>query len=613
MRRWLLAAILAGVAIVVGLRVATVRAAAQGTGLEVALVFDASAADAGGRGRAAYESVLREEGVPHRWLPAAELALLSGEELRRRYAAIVFPDGVARYLPQGTLDRTLDYVTRGGSVAVVFDAGVVDERSRYLREGVLGPLVGVRYGLYERLGAGAYPEGAIRFRAPELAGRWNIPPGKLWRGRVVGGYAYGSLTYPVARARPEVRGLEVAATDGNGSPVISVRELGEGRALWVGVPLGWLKGRSDDLPLRAILRTFLLERVGVPRLVPAPGGVGGLVISWHVDSNEEYEGIPRLIRAGLVRPGLRQEFDVTAGPDTYVPGDGAGVDACGRGTRLVRRLARYGEIGSHGGWVHNWFAEELNAGRLERAEVERMIHRNNACLERVTGTPVRSYAAPEGVHPPLVTHILERLGIRSYYYTGDTGSAPNRTFLGGEMVSGEAWAFPVMPNGRFASVGEMLVEGGLPASEVEDWLDATADYVVDERTIRLLYSHPYDLATRGYAAAYGRFLDRVEHQVARGRLSVRPMAEYASFLSRFVRTEATFELRGGDVAVSLANADGLYELAFAVPRSLLSPAVETPDGLTEIPGTEAERLFAVTAKTTSIQVTLAGVQVTPTG
>jgi hypothetical protein len=270
----------------------------------------------------------------------------------------------------------------------------------------------------------------------------------------------------------------------------------------------------------------------------------------------------------------------------------------------VRELMPYGTIGSHGGWAHNWFAAQLVQGSLSPEEAADLIRRNDRCLERVVGRPVRSYAAPEGVQPPFVTKLLGKLGITSYYYTGDTGGPPNLSFLSGRMLTRRAWAFPVMPNGQYASIGEMIKFGHIPPAAVLHWLDEAAAYAAYERSIRLVYSHPYDVLPRGYAAAFGRFLDRVESLERRGLLTVEPMPDYASFLTRLVRTRFSFQCRAGTATVRLSNGSGLRSVAFAVPARLLAGRVALPTGVVEVAPSRGERVFAVRSDVRRLELRL---------
>jgi len=309
---WLVLALAILLPVVRAVQVSTL---ASGSKEEVGLVYDPSALPDQQFIRDAWDSVLREEGIPFAWISTRDLLLLDGGALARRYPALVFPDGLDQRMPTEVRGRVEEYLAAGGNVAVVYDAGVKDPSGAFRTGGLLAPLVGVQYLRYREEGSNAYLEGNVRFAGPADAAYWNIPPGKLYRGQVVGGYAYGSLTYPMADARAVAEDLRVYASYGN-IPVLSVHPSGRGRALWVDLPLGYLKAYSDDLPLRSVIRTFLFDIVKVPHLVSSPGGVGGLVIDWHIDSTIEWRGIPSLLRHRLVRGDLVQEFDVTAGRGT---------------------------------------------------------------------------------------------------------------------------------------------------------------------------------------------------------------------------------------------------------------------------------------------------------
>jgi hypothetical protein len=199
--------------------------------------------------------------------------------------------------------------------------------------------------------------------------------------------------------------------------MLSRRRVGSGEVAYLALPLGYLRGYSDAFPM-AMLTAFLTSKNTLPHLVAAPDGIGQLIVNLHIDSSVEFMGIPNLQRRRLLRHDVPMEFDVTAGPDLDREGDGLGFNACGRGPGRadLQLLMRFGTIGSHGGWAHNLFAKNLEDGRYTPAQLRDLVDRNDRCLESVTGRPVRSYAAPVGVHPqPGMTQVLDDLGIAGYY------------------------------------------------------------------------------------------------------------------------------------------------------------------------------------------------------
>ena len=229
-------------------------------------------------------------------------------------------------------------------------------------------------------------------------------------------------------------------------------------------------------------------------------------------------------------------------------------------------------IGSHGGWIHNLFAEKVDSGEWGEDEIALYLDKNDECLESVTGAAVDEYSAPAGAHPPeIMDRLLRDRGFVAYYTTGDGGGAPTRAFHGGRMLSPELIAFPVMPLGDVASFGEMEEERDLPPAVVRRWLDATVAYCAEQRTVRLVYSHPYNLfiSANGhdYRPAFRGWLDDLSARVADGGLQVRPMGDFARFLQRMLATRARFDVVDGELAVSLANPGGLRDLTVALPAA----------------------------------------------
>ena len=260
---------------------------------------------------------------------------------------------------------------------------------------------------------------------------------------------------------------------------------------------------------------------------------------------------------------LKYSIDITAGTFNDKPGDGHGFDACGKGKKIVRQIMPYGEIGSHGGWGHNWFAKNMEENKFSIEKIEKYIRMNNDCLSSVMGRPIREYSAPVGIHPPTVTKILEDMKIKAYYYTGDTGSAPNRTFLNGKMVSDKVIAFPVTPFGKDASFYEMH-KAGRSKKEMRSWLYSMADYAEKNRVIRLMYSHIYDVRNE-YPKVVKDFLNHLIKRQDTGRLNVNTMVYFAEFIERFLKTSSEFKIKKDSLSIEVKNKDSLKDIFMAVP------------------------------------------------
>lgn len=520
----------------------------------------------------AYKSVLEEEGVSHDEINVNHLLSLRVEDIVRSKPVIILPDGLAQILPEELREWMKDYLSRGGSIAVIYDAGIKNIRGAFLDEAMFSEMIGINYINYNRLHKDAYTIGYIKLDNKVDMDFLEIPSGKTDKGLLLGGYAYGKLEYPVARN--DLRGgiskqqiyAHVITGRGEKYPAVVIRDYGKGKVLYVNLPLGHLKAYSDDLPLRAMLRTFLFKSVKIPHLLNTHNGKGGLVINWHIDSNAEWKSIPIMLRDGYLIRGIEYSFHITAGDFRDESGDGLGFDACGRGRPFVQDVLIYGVIGSHGGWAHNWFSRNIENGKFSKKEVYEYIKKNNDCLEDITGYRIVEYAAPNGIHPqPMTTGVLKKLGFLSYYYTGDTGSAPNRTFINGRMVSNKIIAFPIMPFGRSASLNEMK-GAGKTEDEVERWLIETVDYAVRNRTVRLIYSHPYDIPN--YPSALKSFLAYADKMQKVDKLEIRSMSYFAKFLLKFLKTGYTFKADDKGLTLSLRNPEGLEGITAAIPKEI---------------------------------------------
>jgi len=200
-----------------------------------------------------------------------------------------------------------------------------------------------------------------------------------------------------------------------------------------------------------------------------------------------------------------------------------------------------------------------------------LIVANRDCLASLDAGPVREYSSPAGVHPqPDLTRLIEDLGFTCYYYTGDGGSAPNRTFHEGRAVSQRLIAFPVLPLQESASLGEIIRHPQHTPDDLARWLADATRYCVQERVVRLVYAHPYDLFEEPEAAAFRdvwrAWLDELKALQDAGRLQVRTMGDLAEFLARAWRTEAVFRRLDDGLRVALRNPAGLQDVTVAVPR-----------------------------------------------
>jgi hypothetical protein len=242
----------------------------------------------------------------------------------------------------------------------------------------------------------------------------------------------------------------------------------------------------------------------------------------------------------------------------------------------VEMIMPYGVIGSHGGWGHDWFANKVASGEFKEKEIETYITKNNKSLEEVVGYRIKEYSAPVGVHPqPEATDVLERLGMIAYYYTGDQGSGPNRTFANGKKVSDRVIAFPVTTFGHIVSIEEMKLAGKSP-DEVYQWLTGVVDYAATHRVVRLIYSHPNDV--KYYPKTVWDFLDHLSSRQRDGKIRVETMTYYAKFLQRFLKTTCEFTVDGPLLNVRIKNPEGLHQVTVAIPKGRFGKPEGPPQG-----------------------------------
>lgn len=522
----------------------------------------------------AYRSVMQEEGVPVKFSAPAFVLPKEPEEVARIYPVIVMADGIARSMPTDLRFWMKEYMEKGGNLAVIFDAGTKDLRDNYRDDAIFNQLAGVDYLLYNKLpdpndsNTTAY----IRFRDRAAADYLGIPPGKFDEKFFISGYSYGQLIFPIARVKtldgdpPSKEEIYAyAETDaGEVYPLVVLRKVYQGNLLYVNLPLGHLKAYANDLLVRCIMRTFLFKVAKFPHLMNTPYGKGGLVINWHIDWSEDWEGLEFMRANGYFTPHIKYSIHNTAGPFTDKPGDGVGFDACGKGRPFLTPVLKYGTLGSHGGWAHNWFYRNILDGTFGEKEIEQYIVKNNRCLRSISGYPVTEYSAPNGVHPqPLLTDILERNGIIAYYYTGDCGSAPNRTFSNRRMVSPKVIAFPVLSYRQNASFFEMKRDG-VPPEAFQQWGLDLVDYLIQNRTVRLIYSHSYDVPPY-FPREFKRIIHRVEEAAGQGQLLAQPMSYFARFMRRFLKTTYRFTAIETGMRIRVANPGGLHGIVVAVP------------------------------------------------
>ncbi|OPY60464.1 MAG: hypothetical protein A4E56_02666 [Pelotomaculum sp. PtaU1.Bin065] len=513
----------------------------------------------------AYEQLLKEEGFPYQVVSPGDVAGFGGAGLQERFEALLVPEFVNSSMPPDVAEVINSYVREhGGQVLLVFDPATKDLGNTQDQAPRLANLAGVRYFMPAPGGQGSTYLGYWYFTSADKGREWGISPGKLEKDNAVSSYSYGKVQFEHSWAVND--DAQIVAYDSGEdfkNPVITEKSYESGgAAVYVNIPLGKCKLRSDDLTLRSVLRTFLIRYAKVPRLVNSPGGKGGMVFNLHICSGAYFRALMVMMMQGLFQKDVPLSIHITAGPDTYKLGDGAGFFAENKfkGKPVLEVLQNYGEIGSHGGWAHNFFAYNLQYMPVQKAV--QLIKWNFDALEGVTGRKVREYSDPGGNHPLWIDSYIEGLGVNSYYHAGDSGSSLTHPRFDGKYAGQTMWAFPISPYREFACFEEME-RGRVPSGEVKKWLADLVDFAAEERTIRMVYSHPSD--TRFGLEAIRALEEKALAEQNNGRITIAPMSWFADFLNRNARTRLQVKKQeSGNYIIALENPEGLEDVTVAV-------------------------------------------------
>ena len=481
-------------------------------------------------------------------------------------AGLILPDSVHQQASDLLVANLHRFVASGGKLMLVYDAGTFSLAGRYAAgRSRLSDLAGVDYALYERLGDKTMLWDDVK--APvSVVQQMEIPPGKYYpfhKDSVaftrkpasaappsqnfevqLRRYQYGDLRYPSFVTSGDYDG-QILFRSGAGV-VAGEHRYQKGSVLFVNLPLGYLKANTDGLLLHAFLKYFAVHTLSLPYLTAVPDGVGGLVLNWHVDSNAAIKPLQEMASWGLLQQG-RYSIHITAGPDAGKFGDKKGFDVEHNSVsrNLILQYVSLGDqIGSHGGWIHDYFAAHVSQD--DPKDLEQFLALNKGALEEVTGKSVVEYSAPDGDQPPWVTRWLESHGFLAYYFTGDTGMGPTEGYRDGAREGRNIWAFPILHLDQAAAFEEMS-DGGYSTAEIQRWLEAITQFVVGHRAARLLYFHPPGILE--YKDLVTQWMENTARIKTQGRFRWYTMAELARFLN--TRKQVNWKVSNGDAQIAI--------------------------------------------------------------
>jgi hypothetical protein len=496
-----------------------------------------------------------------------------------QFSGVILPDQVHVNASDALIAALETYANQGGQLMLVYDFGALTTTGFYASpKSRLSNLAGVDYVLYDQLLGNMIGVGPITGLGTTLR-TIQVAPGKsmVWDAsgtdpvEAISGYVYGFLIYPSFVTQGAYSGAALI-TSPNFGLVVGLRNFGSGRVLFVNLPLSYLKGQTDGMLMHGLLRYFGSNLMKMARLSAQPKARGGLVLNWHFCAGDQIAPANKLKSWGTFNNGPFS-VSMTAGPDQISFGDGKGINLSGNATaqQLVQYLLSKGHrVGSHGGWIHDYWG--ANASETNQATFEQYLVSNKQVVEGVTGQPAVEYAAPEGNTPQSSVNWLESNGNSSYYFLGHTGMAPTRSYRNGVLSNNTIRAFPVMPFGEYATFEE-FDEFNVPAANIITWYRQLIDFVVKNRTGRLIYMHP--LGAVDYPTVLNALFNKAANLKASGQFNWYTMDTLAHFSQRRAQTTWQATDTGNAWSFQASHPTDLTDMAWVLPRSGYAQPVVT--------------------------------------
>jgi hypothetical protein len=396
--------------------------------------------------------------------------------------------------------------------------------------------------------------------------------------QVISGYAFGPLGYFHYVTTGTFPGTVYLSSPEHGL-VAGSRSYGNGQLLFVNMPLGYFKAvGTDSAPLHGFLSLFARDQVGISKMSVQPRGVGGLIYNWHVDDRDDLMvDMKYLLDKTRVLDRGPFSFHFTAGPDVITFGDGMGMDLNNNkpGQDLVRRIGSLGKyakggkasasdhaLGSHGGWIHDYWSETANESNVP--DLTKLLTDNFGAIERAAGSPLREYSSPGGNTPLWAVRWLEQRGVVGSYFTGDIGAGMVRSWREGARVADKLWSAPVTPLGKYATFEE-FEEFGISDAESGQWLLDLQSFVINHRTNRLFYNHPPGAVA--HLNPLNALLDRADKLEKNKQFRWYSIAQLADFSQRRVETNWSSSTVAGITTFSASHPASLQDITWLLPKN----------------------------------------------
>ncbi|WP_322022484.1 polysaccharide deacetylase family protein [Burkholderia sp. BCC1977] len=387
----------------------------------------------------------------------------------------------------------------------------------------------------------------------------------------ISGYVYGFLTYPSFVTQGTYTGTTILTSPTFGL-VSGYNTYGNGGVLFVNLPLAYLDGQTDGMLIHGYLHYFGTQMLNLPSLSPLPKAMAGLVFNWHFCAGDQIQPAQTLKNLGVWNNGPFS-LVVTAGPDEATFGDGDGINLANNpaAQSLLRYFVSKGHrVGSHGGWIHDYWG--ANASETNASTFTQYLVMNHQAVQAATGKPDVEYAAPEGNTPTWSVNWLESNGFNGYYFTGHTGSAPTRAYRNGALLNPGLWAYPVMPFGKYATFEEFQ-QYAVPTTDVNNWYAALMNFVVANRTSRLIYAHPFGASS--YTSTLSAIFSQANMLKLAGQFKWYTMTDITVFDRARLNVTWTATDTGTGWAFAASHPTSLTNMTWLLPKAAYALPVIT--------------------------------------
>ena len=226
------------------------------------------------------------------------------------------------------------------------------------------------------------------------------------------------------------------------------------------------------------------------------------------------------------------------------------------------RLASDHALGSHGGWIHDYWSETANESNVP--DLTKLLTDNFGAIERAAGSPLREYSSPGGNTPLWAVRWLEQRGVVGSYFTGDIGAGMVRSWREGARVADKLWSAPVTPLGKYATFEE-FEEFGISDAESGQWLLDLQSFVINHRTNRLFYNHPPGAVA--HLNPLNALLDRADKLEKNKQFRWYSIAQLADFSQRRVETNWSSSTVAGITTFSASHPASLQDITWLLPKN----------------------------------------------